>query len=189
MTLKNLKYVNDLGGIQATHSVTEVDQYLSPGSILHDVAVSGFFGQIIPYEPEADPAEPPTFATVDEALADLSAHIDALLTGLVKGAGDMERHSWFAREAVARAYLAGEDLGDTSLLHAEAAVTGEEIDQLADRIMEASEAYHASASTLTGVRRKARHTLIAASNAYAYDGIITAAKEEADALFAAHPQN
>jgi len=56
MTYRNLKYVNDLNGIQAERTSDSVAEYFSPGSDKHRSAVNGAYGEISPYvPPEPEP--------------------------------------------------------------------------------------------------------------------------------------
>ena len=56
MTYRNLKYVNDLNGIQAERTSDSVAEYFSPESDKHRSAVNGAYGEISPYvPPEPEP--------------------------------------------------------------------------------------------------------------------------------------
>ena len=65
-----------------------------------------------------------------------------------------ERLSWTAKEAAARAHLAGEaGAADTALLEAEARETGETLDRLAATIVRNADVFRAASARLAGLRR------------------------------------
>ncbi len=93
------------------------------------------------------------------------------ITGLVPEA---ERASWGAKEAAARAVLAGStDPSHTSILDAEAAATGETREQLAALVAANATAFKAATGALTGARRVARDAILAATDVAGIDAALT----------------
>ena len=75
------------------------------------------------------------------------------ITGVVPAA---EMLAWASKEAAARAYLSGDSTGEQgAILTGEAQQTGEQIEDLAARIIANADSYRAIIATLTGLRRKA----------------------------------
>mgnify|MGYP000252750085 CR=1 FL=1 len=55
MMYENLKYVNEIGGIQADRISDGIAEYFEPNSDNHSKAVSGAFGPIAEYSPRPEP--------------------------------------------------------------------------------------------------------------------------------------
>ncbi|MCC6306572.1 MAG: hypothetical protein IT545_15445 [Rhodobacteraceae bacterium] len=89
-----------------------------------------------------------------------------------------ERLSWPAKEAAARAILAGAaTAADLGLIAAEAAVTGEVPGDLALRIVGRAEALRTIAARLAGLRRRTLAEIGAAATAAAAAGVLAAARD------------
>jgi hypothetical protein len=99
-------------------------------------------------------------ASLAEALQRLTTAASAV-TGLVPQA---DRDSWATKAVAARAYLADVASADqTAMLQAEAAVTGELVEDLAAAIVAMAENYAGIAAKLAGQRRKTRTAIEAAT--------------------------
>ncbi|MCD9148526.1 hypothetical protein [Pseudophaeobacter flagellatus] len=98
-------------------------------------------------------------ASLAEALDRLTTSASAI-TGRVPQA---ERDSWATKAVAARAYLASAaSVEQVAMLQAEAAITGEEIEDLAAAIVAMADAYAGIAAQLAGLRRKTRTAIEAA---------------------------
>lgn len=96
---------------------------------------------------------------VHSARATAEARLLAMIeaeTQVLSGAVPLaEKLMWATKEEAARACLAGQaDAGQSALLEAEAAMTGEAVDALAARILAKAEAMQAHVSRLVGIRRR-----------------------------------
>lgn len=97
-----------------------------------------------------------------------------------------ERLSWDAKEAAARAQIAGAaDAQQAALLADEAALTGETVDNLALLILANADLYRAIVARVAGLRRLTRDAINAAETPEAVQAVLDGAKAQALALAAA----
>ncbi|MEM9522759.1 MAG: hypothetical protein AAF982_01990 [Pseudomonadota bacterium] len=183
MTLKNLKYVNDLGGISAQRVSDDGYQYLEPGSVLHDIAVSGVLGDIAPYVAPPKPEELPKYATPEGAIRAMAEFADQFVAPLIEHAPPAERLSWPVKEAAAEAHLAGEATPpQTDLLAAEASITGESLDELATHIVATAAIFRQVAAAIAGLRRKVAAEIRAEPDPHKFEPILLSAMADAESL-------
>jgi len=76
MTYTNLKYINELNGIQAERTSDGVSEYFDPGSDKHKKAVSGEYGPVAAYVP---PPPPTTEQIAERKSKELRRKRDGLL--------------------------------------------------------------------------------------------------------------
>lgn len=106
---------------------------------------------------------PRTDITPIEAMAAVMSAITAVEDALTAGVPLAEKLSWSAKEAAARAIVAGVGLAaDQSLLAGEAALTGETVEDLAARVIARADLYRFAVSRLAGIRRAAGTAIAAA---------------------------
>lgn len=96
------------------------------------------------------------------ALADLTGWLAATTAAVTGPVPLAEQLSWLAKEAEARALLAGGPEG--GMIAGEAAVTGEPAADLAARIVARADAYRVLIAALTGLRRKMEGAIGAAGS-------------------------
>lgn len=102
------------------------------------------------------PPEPPRYTTADEARTAIYDAIDAFTASVTGRVPVDEKASWIAKEDAARAFLADtESASQTALLSVEAHFTGEEVKDLALKIITKADEYRAVVATVTGIRRTA----------------------------------
>lgn len=107
------------------------------------------------------------------ALADWATKATAAITGPVP---PDEKIAWPAKEAAARAILAGEATADQlTLVGTEANFTGEEIAVLCGKIVARADLFRAVVAAVSGIRRHASAQLDMAQQAE-YEGILNAAR-------------
>jgi hypothetical protein len=110
------------------------------------------------------PPEPPIAR--DEAIAQIIAMIDtaaAVITGPVP---EVERLSWTAKEAAARAWRDGIAPPEmVALLTIEASTKGETLADLANSVIRNADLYRAAVAQMTGMRRRAIADLDAGEDA------------------------
>ena len=103
--------------------------------------------------PDGSLAPPLPTMTEAEATAQIIAEIDAAAVAITGAVPEVERLSWTAKEQAARAWLDGR--GVDFMLEAEAAATGETLDDLAQKIVKNADRYRAAVARMTGLRRAA----------------------------------
>ncbi|PJE27159.1 hypothetical protein PSM7751_03725 [Pseudooceanicola marinus] len=182
--LENIRVVNPEGGILAMNQLTGCEIYIDPGTLLHSIVASGAVGTVADYVPPPDPADPPRYASADEAIAALEDGIEDLaFAPLVMGIPYSERAAWNGKVAAARAYVSGEiSAEDAEALSLESSITGQDVAELADEILARAQAFQKVAAIASGVRRKYRDRINAVSDPYGFEVEVDAA---GDALRAA----
>lgn len=94
-----------------------------------------------------------------------------------------EKLSWATKEAAARAQMAGTaDADHLALLQAEAAQTGETVDELSAKILSNTTAWLQITGSVAGLRRSTYRALEAEADPVKYKAILEAAMAKADAL-------
>jgi hypothetical protein len=125
-----------------------------------------------------------------EAVPDIGAARAAALTAMADwisgftarftaGYPPEEVAAWPVKAAAARAHLAGIA---SPLIEAEAALTGEDVDDLAALIAGMADQYEAVIARVTGLRRATRDAIMAAETPEAVTAVLTAAKAQAEAM-------
>lgn len=135
----SLRYVNDIGGIQARRASSGVSVYLEPGTDIHRLAVDGQFGPITEYTP------PPPVIT--EAM--VRAEADRRLSVVSQGYGSKERETWSEQLRQAKAYQADSDSA-TPLLDGIASGRGITRAAMAQIIIDKAAIFAASAGEILG---------------------------------------
>lgn len=111
-------------------------------------------------------------AALSRVLSGLTALEDAVTGGVPLS----ERLSWSIKEAAARNHVAGNPTAwDTALLTAEAALTGETLDALADAVIWKADRYIALVGAMAGIRRSAEAAIAAADTLEAIEAAADAA--------------
>lgn len=178
--LKNVKFINDLGGISATNEVAGVEVYLRPGDLVHDLALAGTFGPVAPYAPPPPPEAEPTYPNARGATAALVEWLGAFFAPLISYAPFEEQLSWATKEVAARDYLAGTaSTENAALIEGEAAIVGETPADLAQVILDNAAIFRAASIKIAGLRRKTTATLYATSDPFEFDTVIAAAQADA----------
>ncbi len=153
----------------------------APNGELWRWGASGWFDARTPEEFAAH-----TMAARVDAKRRLATAADAMAQVLTGVAPLAEQLSWPVKEAAARATLAGTaDSGQTALLAAEAAVTGETVADLAGKVIANAAAYHAASGYIAGWRRKTMQDVDTAADDAAIAAIVSQAIAEAEAQMAA----
>ena len=123
-----------------------------------------------------EPDPPPRFPNADAAkaaLAEWATRATAAITGPVP---PDEKIAWPAKEAAARAILAGEATADQlTLVGAEAVFTGETVADLCGKIIARADLFRSVVAAVSGIRRHAS-AQIDASQPTEYEGILNAAR-------------
>lgn len=116
-------------------------------------------------------------ATRSEASLALVAEIDAVTTALTGNVPLAEMLSWAPKETAARAWIAGTaSPEETDTLTGEAAVTGEELADLAARIVGKADIYRAAIARLAGLRRVTETAIAAATDPAGVAAALSAAR-------------
>jgi len=116
----------------------------------------------------------------DTALGALAAHVEQAARVWEQGVPLVERLGWGAKEAAARALVAGQaDAGQKALILAEAEVTGDKPDALAQAILRKSAEYSAFVARVTAERRRLARLLEAAQTVAEVDAIMAEAGPDA----------
>lgn len=119
----------------------------------------------------------------EEASTSLVAWVNATTRAITGPVPDDEKLSWTAKEAAARAYLAGTaSASDSAFLGGEALITGEELSGLCARIVANADAYRAAISCLTGLRRKTFSAIDAAATPAEVKAALQALQDEWEKL-------
>ncbi len=136
--------------------------------------------------PEPEPVAPTLADVKASAKRAMLAWIDNL-TGIFTADTPIdERLSWDAKEAAARAWLAGTaSVEQIALLDAECAITGETRDNLALLILANADLFRAVIGSVSGVRRTTSDAIDAAETPEAVQAVLDAAKAQALAMAAA----
>ena len=99
-----------------------------------------------------------------DAVQSVAAAVEAAMARRIGQVPLAEMLSWGGKEIAAQAVLSNPAAEPDRLLQAEAAMTGESVAKLAQRIVQNAEAQRASVSVLTGLRRKALAEIAAAED-------------------------
>jgi len=114
-----------------------------------------------------------------DATGDLARRLDAYAETLVRKYPRVERDTWPTLEAAARAVDAGtETAGQTAMLAARMAVTGESEAALVAKILANADAFRAVAMWLQGLRAKHEASIDAAADVAAVAAALQAARAE-----------
>lgn len=127
----------------------------------------------------------PPAPTIDmvraQAVAAMEAWIAAFLSQFTAGVLAAELASWPVKAERARAHLGG---APQAMIIAEAAITGEDPDALAQKIVAKADAYEAIIARVTGLRRATEAAIGEAETAEAVAAVLTAARAQAEAMVA-----
>ncbi|MEL7513677.1 MAG: hypothetical protein AAGK03_03620 [Pseudomonadota bacterium] len=180
--LTDLREINEQGGIQATNTATGADIYIAPGDLLHDIILSGVFGDVPAYVAPPPPEVPPVYPTKPAVMVAFAEFVSSFTLPLIGDIPEAERLAFSAKEAAARAYVAGSATAEeTSMIEGEAALTGEAPADLAGYIIMRADIYRKVIAYLSGLRRKLSAQLDAAPDAYQFETLFLAAQGEAAA--------
>ena len=137
-------------------------------------------GQLIDWLRETEAAPwPRSLAEIRAtAQAEVLRRLSALTAGFVAGYTAEEVAGWAAKTAAAQAQLAGEP---QAILSLEAAITGEDPNDLAEAILTRAAAYQALIAQITGLRRTANAAIAAAQTPDAVAAALQAALAQAEA--------
>ena len=116
-----------------------------------------------------------------EAQGTVLAWITTFTAQFVAGYASEEVASWPAKSAAARAHLAGDP---QAIITNEAAITGEDPDDLAQIIVSKADQYQGAVARVTGLRRATRDAVNAATTKEAIDQIVADALRQAETLVA-----
>jgi hypothetical protein len=120
------------------------------------------YGQLIGAEARAETIVQAARAA---ASARIAARLDAAEAAAFDGASTAERLSWATKEAAARAIAEGMARADQrALIEAEAQLTEEAVEALANRILARAQDHQRTIAVLTGLRRKAQAMLVRAKD-------------------------
>lgn len=134
-------------------------------------------GSIDPY------VAPPAYATADEAKVAMVTWIDEFTEGVTGAVPKDEKLSWDAKEAAAKAVIAGNATAEQqSLLDDEAALTSETTANLANVIVTKAALYRQVVSRVAGLRRVLTAQIEAEADPYNYDAILQAGQVQAQQL-------
>ncbi|MEL6477616.1 MAG: hypothetical protein AAFR17_09835 [Pseudomonadota bacterium] len=134
---------------------------------------------------ETAPAAPGLDDQRTAAILRLGRIIERMSGALVAGVPAAERDAWAIKEAAAAAVLADNATkADLDLLNAEAAETGEMLDDLAASILAQAGAFRIAAGKVSGVRRAARARIVEAQDAAGIEAALADAATAADAFVA-----
>ncbi|WP_305986126.1 hypothetical protein [Roseibium sp. MMSF_3544] len=127
------------------------------------------------------PARPKhTLETAKALIVEYAAAFEDHITGSVSIG---EKLSWATKEAAARAQTAGTaDADHLALLQAEAAQTGETVDELSAKILSNATAWQQITGSVAGLRRSTFRALEAEADPVKYRAILETALAKADAL-------
>lgn len=129
---------------------------------------------------------PPAFATAGAAKAALVDWVDEFTAGVTGPVPKDEKLSWDAKEAAAKAHLAGTaDAEQTALLQGEADLTGESLNDLSTAIITKATTFRAVVGKVAGLRRAMTTAIDAESDPYGYETILNNGKAQALAMAAA----
>jgi hypothetical protein len=113
------------------------------------------------------------------ALSAMADWISGFTARFTAGYPPEEVAAWPVKAAAARAHLTGIT---SPLIEAEAALTGEDVDDLAALIAGMADQYEAVIARVTGLRRATRDAIMAAETPEAVTAVLTAAKAQAEAM-------
>lgn len=115
-------------------------------------------------------------AAQDAALEVLAAHVEQSARAWDLGVPLVERLGWGAKEAAARALVAGQaDAGQKALIAAEADVAGQAPDDVAQAILRKSADYSAFVARVTAERRRFARLLEAAQTVAEVEAVMAEA--------------
>ena len=113
------------------------------------------------------------------------AFADKIASRLTDGYPDAERASWVAKQAEARAIVAGEaDPAAYPVIAAEIALTGRDAAELAPVILAKASVYERAAGMISGLRQATLAAVDAAVSAEEIAAVLASAKAQAEAKFA-----
>ncbi|MDP1668602.1 hypothetical protein [Phaeovulum sp.] len=143
-------------------------------------------GYALSEAPEPAPVLPMLAAIKASAQAEMLAWVDNFTAIFTADTPIDERLSWDAKEAAARAWLAGTATAEQeALLRAEAEITGESTDNLALLILANADLFRAVIGRVSGLRRTTSDAINAAETPEAVQAVLDAAKAQALAMAAA----
>lgn len=123
--------------------------------------------------------------TLDERRARAKEELATMVAGLgalaASGVPAIERDGWAVKEADARTVIEG---GESNMLAAEAAITGETVMELATAVIARGAIYRGLVGAVSGIRRKASMEIDAAANADSVTAALTNARAMVDAAIA-----
>ena len=120
------------------------------------------------------------FASRDEAKAAMVGWIDNFAIQITGTVPLHERLAWDAKEAAARAIIAGNETPQQrTLISDEAAISGETTNELAAVIVRKADAYRTVVSVIAGLRRKTVSELDAVETSAEWETILLTARDEA----------
>jgi len=140
-----------------------------------------------PVEKNTDSVAKAPLPSMDDIRAGAKAQVAAMLdmaANAITGATPLaERLSWGPKQDAAKACQAGTATSDQiAMLEAEAAVTGESLDDLIVTILDAAAAYHTASGTIAGLRRTIAAELDACADIPAINTILATAEQKIAAL-------
>ncbi|PKP71843.1 MAG: hypothetical protein CVT82_00280 [Alphaproteobacteria bacterium HGW-Alphaproteobacteria-4] len=143
-------------------------------------------GDIAPFVPPPAPTPPPLDEVKSRAISAMLAWAGDFMGRFTADTPLDERLSWDAKEAAARAHIAGTaDAAQVELLQAEAALTGETVDNLSLLILANAELFRQIVGRVSGLRRVTRDAINAAETPEAVQAVLDVAKAQALAMAAA----
>jgi len=117
------------------------------------------------------------------AKAQVAVMLDMAANAITGATPLAERLSWGPKQDAAKACLAGTATSDQiAMLEAEAAVTGENLDDLIVTILDAAAAYHTASGTIAGLRRMIAAELDACADIPSINTILATAEQKIAAL-------
>ena len=173
--MKYAKVINDVIDVISL-SEPNADGWVPVGDQIH----AGFVlvdGQFV----EAD--RPPAFTDASAAYTALVAWVNDFTAGFAPAVPDAERQAFAAKEAAARAYIAGiATETQTALLTDEAEITGETLNDLAAVVIAKANVEARISARVSGLRRTIKDELEAATDPFQLEEILDAAKATAAAM-------
>ena len=129
---------------------------------------------------------PPAYATADAAKVAIVAWFDKFTEGVTGVIPKDEKLSWDAKEASAKAHIAGTaDAEQTALLQSEADLTGETLTELSNIIITKAATFRTVVGKVAGLRRAMMTSIDAESDPYEYEIILNNGKVQAETMAAA----
>lgn len=175
--MKYAKVINDVIDVISL-AEPDADGWVEVGNEVH----AGFKlvdGQFV----EAD--RPPAFPNGSAAYSALVAWVNDFTAGFSLKVPDAEKQAFAAKEAASRAYVAGTaTASQAAILRAEAAITGETVDELAALVIAEADIAVQISAHVSGLRRAVKTQLDAATDPAQLEGILDAAKVQAQAMAA-----
>lgn len=160
----------------------------SPSQVLFDSYPDGTIE--VPIRPSADHhwqngawlyVAPPIEDLRADALASVQAWATRFTAQFTAGYSPEEIASWPVKADAARKHLAGEP---QAIITDEAALTGEDPNDLATLVVQMADQYETVIAKVTGLRRATRNAIEAATTKEAIDQIVAGALSQAEAMIA-----